>query len=50
MAKEKRSKVESPKKWPPYTRWYDKHPKSKEGQRLKEQCRELGIKNIIWGY
>jgi hypothetical protein len=49
MAKGKRKTVETTKKWPPYTRWYDKLPRSKEDARLREQCRELGIKNIIWG-
>jgi len=41
---------ESPKerKWLKYTRWYEKIPVNKEIERLKEQCCELGIKNIIW--
>jgi hypothetical protein len=45
----KRKKKVLIKKWPPYTRWYDKIPRNKEDERLREQCRELGINNIIWG-
>ena len=44
MEKQKEEK----KKWPKYTRWYDKWPISEETQRLQAQCRELGINDIIW--
>ena len=47
MSKETKKK-EKIQKWPKYTRWYDKLPKSKEEVRLREQCKELGINNIIW--
>lgn len=36
------------KKWPKYTRWYNKIPQNIEIQRLREQSRDLGIHNIIW--
>jgi len=36
------------KKWPKYTRWYEKLPESEESKRLKQQCKDMGIKNIIW--
>jgi hypothetical protein len=45
-----KKQIKKVKKWPPYTRWYDKlPPESEESKRLKEQCRDLGITNIIWG-
>ena len=44
----KNNKRQTQTKWPKYTRWYDKIPKSKEMARLREQCKELKITNIIW--
>jgi transcriptional regulator with PAS, ATPase and Fis domain len=48
----KKTKDKPKKKWPPYTRWYDKIHISKaleeEDKRLKQACRDLGIDNIIW--
>ena len=43
-----KDKPKSKKKYPPYTRWYDKIPINKEMERLKQQCNDMGITNIIW--
>jgi hypothetical protein len=37
------------KKWPRGTRWQDKFPVTEEEKRLKQQCYDLKISNIIWG-